>query len=103
MSPGYNCVIERCISFRLKPYDQVATAEIVLHNTGKVNLDFVVLNTDCGNKPMAGAPNVTPAQGHIKALSHQTLLVRYLPGVPEKFEKMFQVGVSTILNKVVGT
>lgn len=72
-------------------YDQAAVAEIVLHNTGKVGLNFVVLNVDSGNKLLPGAPNVSPVQGFIKALSHQTLTVKYLPGVPEKFEKTFQV------------
>jgi len=77
------------LSFQL--FDQAAVAEIVLHNTGKVGLNFVVLNVDSGNKALPGAPNVSPIQGHIKALSQQTLTVRYLPGVPEKFEKTFQV------------
>lgn len=75
----------------LKLFDQAAVAEIVLHNTGKVGLDFVVLNVDSGNKLLPGAPNVSPIQGHIKALSNQTLTIKYLPGVPEKFEKTFQV------------
>lgn len=86
-------------------YDQAAVAEIVLHNTGKVGLNFVVLNVDSGNKLIPGAPNVSPVQGHIKALSHQTLTVKYLPGVPEKFEKTFQVRISllkTLCNVVVG-
>jgi len=81
-----------CILFlSCQLYDQAAVAEIVLHNTGKVGLNFVVLNVDSGNKLLPGAPNVSPVQGHIKALSHQTLTVKYLPGVPEKFEKTFQV------------
>lgn len=86
-------------------YDQAAVAEIVLHNTGKVGLNFVVLNVDSGNKLIPGAPNVSPVQGHIKALSHQTLTVKYLPGVPEKFEKTFQVRISllkTLCNVIVG-
>ena len=80
---------------RFQLYDQAAVAEIVLHNTGKVGLNFVVLNVDSGNKVLPGAPNVSPVQGHIKALSHQTLTVKYLPGVPEKFEKTFQVTITT--------
>ena len=75
----------------LQLFDQAAVAEIVLHNTGKVGFDFVVLSVDSGTKPFPGAPNVSPVQGHIKALSHQTLTIKYLPGVPEKFEKTFQV------------
>ena len=51
----------------------------------------MVLNVDSGNKLLPGAPNVSPIQGHIKALSNQTLTIKYLPGVPEKFEKTFQV------------
>ena len=85
-------------------YDQAAVAEIVLHNTGKVGLNFVVLNVDSGNKVIPGAPNVSPVQGHIKALSYQTLTLKYLPGVPEKFEKTFQVKISfskTLCNVIV--
>ena len=77
------------LSFQL--FDQVAVAEIVLHNTGKVGLDFVVLNVDSGRRPLPGTPNVSPMQGHVKALSQQTLTIKYLAGVPEKFEKTFQV------------
>ena len=77
--------------FSIQLFDQAAVAEIVLHNTGQVGLNFVVLNVDSGNKPLPGAPNVSPIQGYIKALSQQTLTIRYLPGVPEKFEKTFQV------------
>ncbi|KAJ7360558.1 hypothetical protein OS493_015662 [Desmophyllum pertusum] len=36
-------------------FDQAAVAEIVLHNTGKVGLNFVVLNVDSGNKLLPGA------------------------------------------------
>ncbi|XP_068693384.1 hydrocephalus-inducing protein homolog [Montipora foliosa] len=75
-------------------FDQVAVAEIVLHNTGKVGLDFVVLNVDSGRRPLPGTPNVSPMQGHVKALSQQTLTIKYLAGVPEKFEKTFQVRVA---------
>ena len=61
-----------------------------------MGLNFLVLNVDSGNKLLPGAPNVSPVQGHIKALSRQTLTVKYLPGVPEKFEKTFQVKTSLL-------
>lgn len=57
----------------------------------------MVLNVDSGNKLLPGAPNVSPIQGHIKALSNQTLTIKYLPGVPEKFEKTFQVKKNLLL------
>ena len=94
-----------CVLLSRQLYDQAAVAEIVLHNTGKVGLNFVVLNVDSGNKLIPGAPNVSPVQGHIKALSHQSLTVKYLPGVPEKFEKTFQVKIplfKTLCNVIVG-
>ena len=94
---NYLCPLILCqchillLLFSFQLFDQAAVAEIVLHNTGKVGLNFLVLNVDSGNKPLPGAPNVFPIQGHIRALSQQTLTIRYLPGVPEKFEKTFQV------------
>lgn len=79
--------------FSFQLFDQVAVEEIVLHNTGKVGLDFTVLNVDSAKRPLPGAPRVSPMQGHIKALSQQTLTLKYLAGVPEKFEKTFQVRI----------
>lgn len=87
----YLCRYQFFFSFQL--FDQVAVEEIVLHNTGKVGLDFTVLNVDSAKRPLPGAPHVSPMQGHIKALSQQTLTLKYLAGVPEKFEKTFQVRI----------
>jgi len=77
--------------FLLQLFDQVASDEIVLHNTGKVGYDFIVLNMNTDEKVQPGLPNVSPSKGHINAFSKQTITIKYLPGIPLKFEKQFQV------------
>ena len=74
-------------------FDQVAEAEIVLHNTGKVGFDFQAINMDpsTGRRPVPGLPVMIPHAGRIEALQELKLLVKFLPGVPEKFHKSFDV------------
>ena len=74
-------------------YDHVCMAEITLRNTGKVNFDFRALNMDpsTSNRPLPGVPVMIPHAGHVEAYSEQKLLVKFLPGYPEKFHKSFEV------------
>ncbi|XP_077982980.1 hydrocephalus-inducing protein homolog isoform X2 [Glandiceps talaboti] len=84
------------IDYGRRMYDQVAEAEIILHNTGKVGFDFVALNMDPStkDKPVPGVPVMIPHSGHIEANSQQRLMIKFLPGVPEKFHKSFEVQVA---------
>lgn len=75
-------------------FDSVSEAEITLTNTGKVGFDFTTLNMDPStsrNLP-PGVPVVIPHTGHIDAGKEQKLQIKFLPGVPEKFHKSFEVG-----------
>nr|XP_006823299.1 PREDICTED: hydrocephalus-inducing protein homolog [Saccoglossus kowalevskii] len=84
------------IDYGKQMYDEVAEAEIILENTGKVGFDFVALNMDPStqDKPMPGIPIMIPHSGHIEAHSAQRLVIKFLPGVPEKFHKSFEIQVA---------
>lgn len=80
----------------LQPYDQVAVAEITLVNSGKVGFPFSargVASEDAGTPPW-GVPMLKPSSAFIPANSQLRIEVRYLPGVPEFFERRFEVQVA---------
>ncbi|CAH1779299.1 unnamed protein product [Owenia fusiformis] len=84
------------IDYGKQMFDQVAVAEVTLHNTGKVGFEFTALNMDpsMANKPMPGVPVMIPHTGYIEANASQTLTLKFLPGVPETFHKSFMVQVA---------
>ena len=87
------------------------TTEVVLYNTGKVDMDFTAIEVSRDPQLAPGEISVQPpsvdhssvcvtwlypmlcsfAQGHIQALDNVALTVSFLPGVPERFQKTFQV------------
>uniref|UniRef100_A0A8D0AXJ9 HYDIN axonemal central pair apparatus protein n=1 Tax=Sander lucioperca TaxID=283035 RepID=A0A8D0AXJ9_SANLU len=69
------------IDFGLQLFDHEVEADVTLRNTGKVGFKFS-LN------------NFFVCQGHIDAGAEQLLHVRYLPGIPEVFEKRLQLQVA---------
>ncbi|XP_064641495.1 hydrocephalus-inducing protein-like isoform X2 [Lineus longissimus] len=87
---------ETDIDYGKQMYDDIATAEITLHNLGKVGFEFTALGMDptLEEKPRPGVPVMIPHTGHIEAMSQQTLTIKYLPGVPERFHRSFQVQVA---------
>uniref|UniRef100_A0A8C4S4T7 HYDIN axonemal central pair apparatus protein n=1 Tax=Erpetoichthys calabaricus TaxID=27687 RepID=A0A8C4S4T7_ERPCA len=85
------------IDYGLQEFDCVAHAEITLKNTGKVNFEFNVLNGQQCAFPenlQPGIPLVLPQSGYIKAYAEQRLSVYYFPGIPETFQKSFDIQVS---------
>ncbi|XP_053402100.1 hydrocephalus-inducing protein homolog isoform X11 [Mercenaria mercenaria] len=84
------------IHYGKQMYDHVATTEITLVNTGKVGFEFCCLNLDpaLAKKPKPGVPIMVPHAGYIEPMSEQKLTIKYLPGVPEKFNKCFRVQVA---------
>ena len=46
------------------------------------------------HRPAPGIPVMTPPSGRVEALSEQTLLVKFLPGVPAAFDEAFQIQVA---------
>ncbi|XP_015443273.1 hydrocephalus-inducing protein homolog isoform X1 [Pteropus alecto] len=84
------------IDYGLQLFDHVTENEITLKNTGKVGFEFKVL-TDCQSSPdnlVPGVPLILPLSGFISSLEEQVLKVYYLPGVPEVFQRSFQIQIA---------
>ncbi|XP_047678536.1 hydrocephalus-inducing protein-like isoform X5 [Tachysurus fulvidraco] len=85
------------IDFGPQLFDNVAEAEIILRNTGKVGFDFSFLLEDQHVSPkdtLPGQPLVIPSTGHIRAYEDMKASVYFLPGIPEVFKKVFQLQVA---------
>ncbi|XP_066494024.1 hydrocephalus-inducing protein-like [Tiliqua scincoides] len=84
------------IDYGLQPFDQVSEAEITLQNTGKVGFKFSVLDAilSSSDNPPPGVPLTLPVEGFIESEKEQVLKVYYLPGVPEVFQRTFQIQVA---------
>ncbi|XP_006746825.1 hydrocephalus-inducing protein homolog, partial [Leptonychotes weddellii] len=84
------------INYGLQLFDHVTEKEITLRNTGKVGFEFKVL-TDHLSSPdnlLPGAPLILPLSGFISSHQEQVLKVYYLPGVPEVFQRSFQIQIA---------
>ncbi|XP_072551301.1 hydrocephalus-inducing protein homolog [Salminus brasiliensis] len=78
-------------------FDRVAEAEITLRNTGRVGFDFSALLDDkqlSSEDPLPGQHLVIPSTGHVEANTELRLTVYYLPGIPDVFQKTFQLQVA---------
>ncbi|XP_069073573.1 hydrocephalus-inducing protein homolog [Pleurodeles waltl] len=86
---------KRELDYGLQPFDHVAETEFVLKNSGKVSFDFVVLNNiqAVEENPPPGVPLIVPSSGYIASGGEQVLKVYYFPGVPEVFDRTFQLQV----------
>ncbi|KAK2841889.1 hypothetical protein Q5P01_012089 [Channa striata] len=108
------------IDFGLQLFDHVGEAEVTLRNTGRVGFKFGIihLQRDKDNEGdddgraqknglekekqissnegevVPGQLTVIPSTGYIDAGAEQCLRVLYLPGIPEVFEKQFQLQVA---------
>ena len=70
-------------------------AEIELFNEGRIPLDYSTMSAGDGNKPQPGELTVTPVEmGQVPPFSSRKLIIRYYPGVPAKFDKLFKVQVA---------
>ncbi|XP_057569314.1 hydrocephalus-inducing protein homolog [Hippopotamus amphibius kiboko] len=84
------------INYGLQLFDHVTESEITLKNTGKVGFEFKVL-TDPRSSPdnlLPGVPLIQPLSGFISSHKEQVLKVYYLPGVPEVFQRSFQIQIA---------
>ncbi|XP_044515296.1 hydrocephalus-inducing protein homolog [Gracilinanus agilis] len=84
------------IHYGLQMFDQVMESEIVLKNVGKVGFEFKVMDGyhNSVENPRPGVPLIMPRSGVIESKKEQILKVYYLPGVPEVFERNFQVQIA---------
>ncbi|XP_072823786.1 hydrocephalus-inducing protein homolog [Vicugna pacos] len=84
------------INYGLQLFDHVTENEITLKNTGKVGFEFKVL-TNHQSSPenlLPGVPLILPLSGFISSHQEQVLKVYYLPGVPEVFQRSFQIQIA---------
>ncbi|XP_022274937.1 hydrocephalus-inducing protein homolog isoform X4 [Canis lupus familiaris] len=84
------------INYGLQLFNRVTENEITLKNTGKVGFEFKVL-TDHLSSPdnlLPGVPLILPLSGFISSNEEQVLKVYYLPGVPEIFQRSFQIQIA---------
>uniref|UniRef100_A0A4X2JPP9 HYDIN axonemal central pair apparatus protein n=1 Tax=Vombatus ursinus TaxID=29139 RepID=A0A4X2JPP9_VOMUR len=84
------------INYGLQLFDHVMESELTLKNVGKVGFHFKVLhgNQNSLDGPQPGVPLILPHSGYIESKKEQVLKVYYLPGVPEVFERSFQVQIA---------
>ncbi|XP_058135740.1 hydrocephalus-inducing protein homolog isoform X1 [Dasypus novemcinctus] len=85
------------INYGLQPFDHVTEREITLKNTGKVGFEFKILLSDHQSSPdslLPGVPQILPLSGFIGSLKEQVLKVCYLPGIPEVFQRSFQIQIA---------
>ena len=75
-------------------FDVSTVGELVLENTGRVGFNFSGISGLGDDKSIPGIPVLEPSSGYVPAFSEVTLMVHYLPGVPEKFHKSFEVKFS---------
>ncbi|XP_039209471.1 hydrocephalus-inducing protein homolog isoform X12 [Crotalus tigris] len=84
------------IDYGLQPLDHICIAEIILKNIGKVGFEYSVLDAiqASADNPPPGVPLTLPATNYIGSGKEQILKVYYLPGVPEVFQRTFQIQVA---------
>ncbi|KAK3085440.1 hypothetical protein FSP39_003318 [Pinctada imbricata] len=69
----------------------------------QVGFEFTGVGMDpaAAKKPRPGEPIMVPHAGYIKPGEEQTLTVKYMPGVPEDFEKRFTIQVAHFEPEVI--
>ncbi|XP_013359426.1 PREDICTED: hydrocephalus-inducing protein homolog isoform X2 [Chinchilla lanigera] len=84
------------INYGLQLFDHVTEREITLKNTGKVGFEFKVLtgHQSSPDSLLPGVPRIVPLSGFISSYSEQVLKVYYLPGIPEVFQRTFQIQIA---------
>ncbi|XP_052022456.1 hydrocephalus-inducing protein homolog [Apodemus sylvaticus] len=87
------------INYGLQLFDHVTEREITLKNIGKVGFEFNVL-TNYRSSPrnlLPGVPLILPLSGFIQSNKEQVLKVYYLPGIPEVFQRNFQIQIAHLV------
>ncbi|XP_030099412.1 hydrocephalus-inducing protein isoform X1 [Mus musculus] len=87
------------INYGLQLFDHVTEREITLKNTGKVGFEFNVLSNYRSSQRnlLPGVPLILPLSGFIQSNKEQVLKVYYLPGIPEVFQRNFQIQIAHLV------
>ncbi|XP_077566662.1 hydrocephalus-inducing protein homolog isoform X1 [Stigmatopora nigra] len=115
------------VDFGLQRFDSIGESTVIVKNTGKVGFKFTIerpqnemttlvdvkentmlkyendqkSENEQNEKIQPGVPLVSPSLGYIEAGMILCLRVRYLPGIPEKFEKEFRLVVAHLPPQVI--
>ncbi len=88
------------------PFDQVAESFLTIKNIGKVTIKYNMIGFDFSNTTDAvlidddqsqiesDRPMIFPPEGYIEADRTETIVVKYLAGVPRKFKRTFHLQIS---------
>ncbi|XP_042303381.1 LOW QUALITY PROTEIN: hydrocephalus-inducing protein homolog [Sceloporus undulatus] len=84
------------VDYGLQLFDHICVTEITLKNTGKVGFEYLVLDTirASADNPPPGVPLTLPIASYIESGKEQVLKIYYLPGIPEVFQRTFQIQVA---------
>ncbi|XP_057693166.1 hydrocephalus-inducing protein homolog isoform X2 [Corythoichthys intestinalis] len=115
------------VDFGLQRFDCIGESTVIVRNTGKVGFKFSIerlqnemtavvddkqdamlkseneqkLDSEQNEKIRPGKPLVIPPTGYIEAGMIHCLRILYLPGIPERFEKQFQLVVAHLPPQVI--
>lgn len=77
----------------IQPYDQPCTIHVVLYNSGKLGLDFCVIDVEDSDAKLSQI-SLSPLMGHVPTLEEQKITIQYLPGLPLNFNETIKIQVS---------
>ncbi|XP_069882349.1 hydrocephalus-inducing protein homolog isoform X1 [Dipodomys merriami] len=84
------------MNYGLQLFDHTTERRITLKNTGKVGFEYKVLNNHKSSPDnlLPGVPLILPLKGFISSNQEHVLKVYYLPGIPEVFQRSFQIQIA---------
>lgn len=86
---------DRMIDLGYVIYDEISEAYINIRNLGKVAIEFSMIGADEDNTLIEpDKPVIIPSKGLVDADKIETITIKYLPGLPQKFTKKIQLQVS---------
>jgi hydrocephalus-inducing protein len=86
---------DRMIDLGYVIYDEISEAYINIKNLGKVAIEFSMIGADEDSTLIEpDKPVIIPSKGLVDADKIETITIKYLPGLPQKFTKKIQLQVS---------
>ena len=79
------------LDFGLQNYDRVEDKELLLTNTGRVGFTF---SADKSHLSRKNVVEILPANGTVQAGDKQRIIIRVLPGLPEKLTETFHLQIA---------
>jgi hypothetical protein len=85
------------LDFDYIPFDEVSEGFIEIRNLGKVSINYSMVGIDLENSENylePGRPVIFPPKRKIEAEKEETVMIKFLPGVPKKFDKKLLIQIS---------